>query len=105
MLTFKALLAIPGADTDTGFGTPIYNTFILSGDTTADGLATWEVCGPVVYVFVVPYVCLTGKLPTRVCMPSPVPVTVYLPFPSVVGNLLPKTLISGFDFESEAVKN
>jgi len=41
MLMCSFSLGMPGADTDTGFGTPIYKTFILSGDTTADGFATW----------------------------------------------------------------
>ena len=49
MLTCNFSLGIPGADTDTGLGTPIYNTFILSGDTTADGLATCKFAESVLY--------------------------------------------------------
>src|SRR5690606_12250753 len=31
---------IPGADTEIGLSTPMYSTFIASGDTTAEGFAT-----------------------------------------------------------------
>jgi hypothetical protein len=41
MLTCSLSLGTPGAETETGLATPINNTFILSGETTAEGRATW----------------------------------------------------------------
>src|SRR5690606_11005875 len=49
----------PGADIEIGLSTPIYNTFIASGETTADGFATWNVIGSVSYILTVPSVCCT----------------------------------------------
>src|SRR5690606_2411119 len=39
-LTDKLSLGMPGADTEIGLSTPIYSTFMASGETTADGRAT-----------------------------------------------------------------
>src|SRR5690606_13079887 len=38
--SFNDSAGMPGAEIDNGLSTPIYITFIASGDTTADGLAT-----------------------------------------------------------------
>src|SRR5690606_21025975 len=38
--TIRFSRAIPGAETEIGLSTPMYSTFILSGDTTAEGRAT-----------------------------------------------------------------
>src|SRR5690606_6896897 len=40
ILTLILSVGVPGAETEIGLFTPIYSTFILSGDTTAEGLAT-----------------------------------------------------------------
>src|SRR5690606_31097744 len=39
-LTLRLSLGMPGADTEMGLSTPMYSTFIASGDTTAEGRAT-----------------------------------------------------------------
>src|SRR5688572_12583827 len=91
--------ATPGTEMDIGFSTPIYNTFILSADTTDDGLAAiysdsngysliWLVAGS--FTLMIPPHFLIPSLPGRV---------EYLPNPPSTGIGAPPTVISGFDVE------